>query len=369
LNRLEIPYEKKGAEHLLIFAPTFRSDLECEADIVEEIARIYGYHNIPAKTSSTIHFHSDLESPDEYINQIRQNFAGIGFCECYCNSLSGEKEQIEFWPDNHPPSPVKLLNSLSPELACLRLSLIPGLLKVAEWNSNRKIKDLQIFEIGACFIPEENKASPKEIQMIGGLIMGNRFPRGWQGECPHDFHSAKGLLETLLKRMGFSRLSYTNRTFKTSFLHENSIDIGAENTSLGFLGTLEINAGKKFDLRDSVFIFQIQLEPLIVQMKKAKFAAPLPKFPPVDRDYAFVFDAGLQSEKIREFVFTLSPLIEAVEWFDLYEGEKVGAHKKSMAMSLRLRSGEKTLTDSEVDKISNTIIASIKEKFKGELRK
>ena len=369
LEQLEITVLNSSNNEFDVQAPTFRPDLEREIDLIEEIARIYGYENIPPKTSSTIHFNTDIESTDKLARNLRQNMVGLGFCEVYCNSLVDPKENICLWVDEKEHIPVRLLNPQSPELAALRTSLVSGLLKVAKWNSNRNIKDLQIFEIGKSFLSKGENKLPLENDMIAGLVMGNRFLPGWYGEEKHNFSSAKGLLQTMLQKISLDKIEFKTFSSFNKLLDGESVEIFQKKAIIGYLGTVNKKISDKYDLREPVFIFELKLSALMPSLGNKKTFRVLPKFPPIDRDFAFVFNKNIESELIKSHIYKISSIIEHVEWFDLYMGEQIEKGKKSMALSVRMRSDQKTLTDTEAEKLSKKIIDSIKKEFGGEIRK
>ncbi len=368
LTRLEIPHKAAGAGQWDVSAPLVRPDLEREIDLVEEIARIHGYHEIPAKTRAPISFSTTMNRDERTREEIRNMLAGLGCCEVYCNSLSDEKEQLSFAPEIGPGDLVRLLNPLSPELSVLRASLIPGLARVAQWNRSRNIDDLQIFEIGRVFRSQGKDKLALEMTLVGGLFMGRRFPRGWYGDVPHDFGSVKGLLETLFERSRLSEITYSALSGKP-FLAGESVAIRTGAQEIGFLGALSPSVCEHYDLKAPVFVFQILPDPLIVSCKAPRVFQSLPKFPPIDRDFAFVLDRGIPSEEVRSHIKGLSPLVECVEWFDLYEGKQVQAGKKSMAITIRMRSSERTLTETDAEGVSRLVIETVAGKFGGELRK
>ncbi len=368
LSSLCMPFTPMVNAAWNVTAPTFRPDVEREADLIEEVARVYGYDKIPAKTKAQISFTAGPSRDARITDELRRMLAGLGFCEAYCNSISEEQEQLLFAPSLKAESLVRLVNPLSPELAILRASMIPGLVRVAQWNRNRKIDDLQIFEMGRAFRSQGKDTLPIETSLIAGLIMGRRFPRDWYGDMAHDFGSAKGLLSSLLERCRVVELRYEALT-EAPFLSGESARILSGNEYFGFLGTLSPAICDRYDLRAPVFVFEIRQDILSAACAAPRVFQPLPKFPPIDRDFAFVFDVNTPAETVRVHIKRLSPLIEQVEWFDFYAGKQIAAGKKSMALTVRMRSSERTLTDVDAEEVSRIVVESVAKTFNGELRK
>lgn len=368
LERLEITAVRKNDDEFCVEVPTFRFDLEREADLAEEIARTFGYDSIPIKKNSRVHFSRPADPSDTYIDEIRSIMVGLGFCEVYCNSLLSAEEQKIFLGDSDS---LALLNPVSNDYGVLRASLLPGLLKSAQWNMNRKNEDLQFFEIGRIFQVSGKDQPPKERMMLSGFVAGLRNTPGWYENLSHNFSSLKGYLEVLFHKISLDKITfitYSNNE-RDSFLTPESAKIEINGKEAGRIGQLSKEVCKQLNLQTPLYIFEIQIDPLTDTFKKSVQYKSLPKFPPVDRDFAFLFDANMQSEAVLAEVRSISPLVEETRWFDMYSGDQIEKGKKSLALSVRFRSGDRTLEDKEIDKISEEIIKLIKKKFNGLLRK
>ncbi len=366
LRKIDFEINEKTDNILTVGIPTFRSDVTREIDVIEEVARLYGYNNISDNPSSVIYFNDSSIVSDDISGKIRQTMLGIGFLETYCNSLTEQKKGMATWSYKNPSvSQVTLLNPHSPELSALRVNLIYGLLKVASWNMNRNISDLQIFEIGKKFIPVDKKEKPVEIEIVAGLISGGCFPRGWYGEVKHDFSSAKGLLVNFLNGLFVKEVTY-KRSDESIF--DEAVSVLIDGKDVGFIGKLNGKVKQTYGLKEDVYVFELEVDALKKQAFATKKFKALPKFPPINRDFSFVLDSSVESGSIVSHVKSLSPLIESAEWFDIYVGEQVEKGKKSMSLSIRIRSSDKTLSDTEADKVSKLVINSVKNKFGGTLR-
>jgi len=363
LKRLEM--EVGENQDLRVTIPTFRPDLCREIDLIEEIARIYGYDKIETSLRASGNLVTHMTDEDRILKRVKRLLAGKGFFEVLTNNLVDPKISKKLSPGLLN---VKLQNPLSEEMSVLTTSLAHNLLSVTNWNKNRKEEDLRIFELGKVFIAKENEM-PQERLHLGLALSGKRDPIHWgMEESEVDFYDLKGVLESLADDLF---LSFRLNPKKNALLKSNdSFEIRIDGESVGILGAVREEILELFEIKDKVFIAELDFEKLLVCIPKEKPFLPLPKFPPVDRDMAIVVDEKILSERISEKIKIVGgALIEEITLFDVYRGKQVPPGKKSLAYSIRYRSMDKTLTDEEVEKIHQKVISGLEESFKASLRK
>jgi phenylalanyl-tRNA synthetase beta chain len=363
LKSLEM--EVKENQDLKVTVPTFRPDIYREIDLIEEIARIYGYDKIETSLRASGNLVTQVSEEDRLVTRLKQILAGKGFFEILTNNLVDPKILKKLCPHL---SNIELQNPLSEDMSALTTTLAYNLLSVAGWNKNRKEKDLKIFELGKVYLSRKDQ-NPQERWHLALAISGKREPIHWGAKGGEvDLYDLKGVLESLSDDLGlpFRLESQKNQLLKSDSSFE--IQIGGE--KVGMLGEVAEGILELFEIKDKVFIAELDFEKLLISIPKKKMFSPLPKFPPVDRDIAIVVDEDILSEKIKDQIKMLGgDLIEELILFDVYRGTQIPAGKKSLAYSIRYRSREKTLTDEEVEKNHQKVILGLKENFNATLRK
>jgi phenylalanyl-tRNA synthetase beta chain len=363
LKRLEMDVGEN--QDLKITIPTFRPDLCREIDLIEEIARIYGYDKIETSLRASGNLVTCVDVEDELVRRLKRLLVGKGFFEVLTNNLVDPRISKKLCPDLLN---VRMQNPLSEEMSVLTTSLAHNLLSVINWNKNRKEEDLRIFELGKVFIAKENEM-PQERLRLALAISGKKDPIHWgMEESEVDFYDLKGVLESLADDLF---LSFRLNPKKNALLKSNdSFEIGIDGESVGIVGAVREEILELFEIKDKVFIAELNFEKLLVCIPKEKPFLPLPKFPPVDRDMAIVVDEEILSEKISEKIKMVGGVVvEGLILFDVYRGKQIPPGKKSLAYSIRYRSRDKTLTDEEVEKIHQKVILGLEESFKASLRK
>ncbi len=336
--------------------PTFRVDIGQEIDLIEEVARVYGYNKIETKTLSSIDFSEAVHS-DGLETDIRNYFSNTGFNEMVANSLQDEATA------SLPGLPtVKMLNPVSLEMSTMRTSLVPGALQAVRHNRNYGNKYLRLFEIGKVYTtqrPQDNDplSCYKEERRLLIVMTGKPVTAGI-GVQPRetDILDIKGEAEALLTRLCLDKyrfISYDTRDALT----DSRISIEINGVRVGFLGRVQEEVARKFDIDDQVFVCELGLEVLAGGMKPEATYVPLPKFPPVTRDLAFVVEDSVTQESLADAIRESGkPLLVSVVLFDEYRDDKIGAGKKSLAYALEFQSQDHTLKDQETDPVVARIV-------------
>jgi phenylalanyl-tRNA synthetase beta chain len=362
LTSLELSVKEN--HDLQVDVPTFRPDLTREMDLIEEVARIYGYGNIETSLRAGGNLLTRVHWEDELAQVAKSFMVGMGFFEVITNNLVDPDVLARLNPS---VSPVQIRNPLSRDLSVLSTTLLCNLLSVVSRNKNRLQRDVRIFELGKVFFTGEDRL-PRERLHLAMAISGSRAPRHWETqEADADLYDLKGTLEGLLDRLSLAlQLNPAEVSF---FAPEPSLKVSAGKEEVGVIGELSEEVLAVFGIKDKVFWSELDFEKIAERVPREKQLSSLPKFPPVERDLAVVVDGSMFSRTIGDRIKEIGgSSVEDVTLFDVYRGEQVPAGKKSLAYSIRYRSQEKTLTDEEVEKIHQKVILELEKTFGATLR-
>lgn len=371
LKRLGISSEDKG-DYFIVTPPSNRRDIQTECDIAEEVARIYGYNNIPVTNPSTPLSSGILNKRSIYLKKIRCSIRNSGFNEVINFSFSNHlhPELLMFSDIDPRRNFVSISNPLSQNECLLRTTLIPALINNLIYNLDRGMKDIRIFEISKVFI-KKGQSLPDEIQMFAGAYYKEKMPSLWK-EDASGFYIVKGAIQTI-----FEELKISNYHFSPSsepFLHKGqSADIFVEDLLVGFSGVLSPEIIEKLGLKKQkpdICLFEINLEKLFSKVTDSIQYKSIPRFPSVERDIAIIVDNDLPSIKIKELISSFSTeLIEKVSIFDYFKGGNIPEGKKSLAFNIVYRAKDRTLTDEEVESHHTALVKYLIEQTGAELRK
>ena len=364
LNRLEIELKKdqKGWECKV---PTFRPDLTREIDLIEEIARMYGYDNIPTDETLSGAFVFEKPDPEYYLEHLKNCLVGCGFHQIYSNSLQNENEVKII---NH--TPVKMLNPLNIEMSYLRTSLIPGLLRAADYNLKHNVNNFRLFELGNIHKSKGNGLENiTENKLLSGLVTGFSIkPSVHSNGKKEDLFTLKGYLELLfIKKLGMNfELSEENHQL---FDHAWSITINRK--KVGLMGKLsgDLINKMKFDLGE-ILAFEINIDPIKYMFSKKKYFKKINSYPKILRDLNLVMPCEQKVGKIVDVIFKKGKkLIIEVDPVDIFIHDKsVGKGLKSVTYNITFQSSSKTLEDKDVNSIIDEIIHIAKKNFNAKLR-
>lgn len=349
--------------------PTFRPDLEREIDLVEEIGRVYGYDNIETKKVALIEL---AEQPSEVSNEtiLRNLLMGRGFREIISNSLLKKSTEKLFSHDRL----VEVPNPISEDLCIMRPSLLPGMLESIQHNVARGNKNLRFFEIGHCF----EKSQLKDGSTLEGYLentriligmTGSAYPFDWASEKRQtDILDLKGEVEALVQKIFLDKVDFISYP-TTNTLTEFTIDIEINNTYGGYIGKVKSEALNLFEIEQDVFIAELRLDVLRSSNRRRSETEPLPRFPSVERDLAFIIDENVKADSmVSEIRSSAGELLIDVVQFDVYRGKSIPEGKKSYAFRLRFQSLERTLTESEIELLIKGIVSSVTKQFQAQLR-
>lgn len=374
LSTLGFQLLETSVETVVVEVPSFRSDVEREIDLVEEVGRIYGYDRIPTGLPSG-EIPQKIENTSRNIkNIVRKILLSQGLSEVVNYSFFDKRSLEKLGIDKKDPydKVVTLKNPLTTEQGVLRTTTIPGLIGNLIFNRSNRVDNIRLFEIGRIFLTTDlPKSLPDEKTVVGGILTGSKMELGWtQSQKPIDFYDIKGILENTLQRLD---ISYEfRRADETSFLHPGeSATILVKNEPAGLVGKLHPDVCEAFDIDEEyIYVFELFLDVLMKHASLQKTFCALPKFPAVHRDLAVIIPTlSIQAADIETVITEVGqPLLENVVLFDRYVGPQVGEGHIGLTYSLRYRSPEKTLTDNEVSEIHQRIIQQLQARLGIRLR-
>jgi phenylalanyl-tRNA synthetase beta chain len=367
LNYLGFRVEAMTSSGLKLSVPPFKTDVSLEADIIEEILRIYGYNKIriPAQFKASI---NTLSKPDVWKmkNEISDKLTSLGFSEILNNSLNAESG-LALLPESDREA-VKLLNPLSNELNIMRCSMINSMCESIAYNVNRQQSNLALYEWGKVY--SYRKSDFREEEMLSFALTGDLIPQNWHGKsAPSSFYLMKGLLELVFQSQGVHQSEFSLKETNHSGLAP-AFEIEVQGKIAGVLGELSDNARRMYDLGKGIWFAEIQWSSIFNARSshRSNITEP-PKFPSVRRDLALVADLNTKFETIYSTAFkTGGTLLKEVNLFDVYQGEKLPAGKKSYAVSFTLQDESKTLTDKQVEKVMEKLLQAFENELGIKLR-
>ncbi|HVN47803.1 MAG TPA: phenylalanine--tRNA ligase subunit beta [Bacteroidota bacterium] len=361
LEKIELISVVKSNDELLVTIPNFRTDITEEIDVIEEVARVFGYNNIETKTHASIDFTQTIRT-DRFQNEIRDYLIGAGFHEIL--SIALRQETVARLGGVQP---IKVLNPVSAEMEALRTSLIPGALQVVKHNLNHGVKDLRLFEIGNVFTLK-NSADPlnhenyhEEERLLVVLSGLHQTASYGQPVRKVDVLDLKGEVSALLSKFNLDnyRFIYYDNP-KT--LTDPRIDIEINGTYGGFFGKTQKHIAHALDVEEEVFVCELSVSAMRNAWVRERKFSPLPKFPSVTRDLAFTVDVATPQQSIEDVIRKVGrPLLQNVMLFDMYIGQQTGASKKSVAYTMEFQAADHTLIDDEVDAAVKKIVEAVQQ--------
>jgi len=361
LGRMRIPVVESRDDATVVENPSYRVDLEREIDYIEEVARLYGYENIPTPVTVTKIVPHE-ENVGERLEVISKNvLTGFGFFEIInCNLISDKTASavgdLFFDP---PVKPVRVLKAKSADLINLRPTLFAGMIETLGRNHRQRRLDVKFFEIGRIHLRDRD-GKPVERAALSLGLSGKRDEANWDlRPVEVDFFDLKGAIEEYLETLGVDAVSFVSAANRL-FAPGQCASVNAGETALGLCGQVSAEAAVAFELEAPVYVAELDLEALAPLARFARDYELLPVYPGTRRDIALVVSEATPFEAVRKVIESVTvPILRGVRLFDLYRGEQVGPGRKSLAFSLEYRSNTGTLTDEEVEKAHAAIKAAL----------
>jgi len=370
LSSLNMAVKIVNQNKIEVSPPSFRGDITREADLVEEIARLIGYNNIPVTLPAIRPTEEDI-SEFVFRDRIKGMLVGMGFTEIITYSFISPKSAdiMGAGKKSDLRSFVKLLNPLSQDQSVMKTSPIPGLLSTVRLNSLRGQNDLRIFEWGKVYIKGDGEL-PQERQVLAALITGLGSRQEWyQPPREADFFDIKGVVENILEGLGIEEPEYRRNGPEEGFDPNEYARIFSSSSEIGAIGKVSKDVLKGYEVEKEAYILELYVETLLSLAVGAKRFTPLAKFPSVRRDISIIANRSIQSAMLVSIVKEMGKgLVESVDIFDVYQGKQIAPQEKALAVRIRYRSKKTTLTDDEVNKIHEGIIDEIRRQTGGRLR-
>jgi phenylalanyl-tRNA synthetase beta chain len=361
----------KSTASFTVTPPSFRSDLQREIDVIEEVARFYGYDRIPVTVPRIRISREPRDTSYRHIQTVKDSFRDRGFTEAINYSFMnyGVLDMLNIGEGDTRRKAIALRNPLNNEESHLRTAVMPSLIQNLVYNMSMGSRDLRLFEVSRIFI-DGGKTLPEEEHHIGAIYFRDKAPSLWKDETP-DFFIVKGVVQCLLDNLRIG--DYTFQPSTEVFLHPGkSADILVSGKRIGFLGTLHPDIVEKLSLKVSqpeILVTEMNLDTLLSSVSETVKYVPIPKYPHIDRDIALVVDEVLPAAQIiGQMRAYPSELIEDISLFDFYKGKNITKGKKSLAFSVRYRAKDRTLTDSEIEELHGGLVRYITEKTGGVVR-
>lgn len=362
LSRLEFKVE---GDTLII--PSFRGDIERMCDVAEEVARLYGYDNIP----TTLYGGAMVQGEYTPLQQMERAVSSLcrqsGFDEAMTLSFISPKyyDMISWAPDDEMRKSVKILNPLGEDYSIMRTTVLPSLLGSLAHNAAHRNPTASLFEIGCTYQPQldangnvDAEALPSEEKVLTLATYGRL-----------SFFELKGVIENLMQLLGIKDVSYTAQTENPSYHPGRCASIVVGGTAIGVFGTLHPTVCKRYDLAGEVLACEISMHMLFEAANPVRLYTPLPKYPASTRDIAVIVDASVPAAAMQHAIrCAVGDILESVHLFDVYTGGSIPEGQKSLAYSISMRAPDRTLTDVECDAAMKRALEALQKEFHAILR-
>lgn len=373
LSRLNFTYERleHGAVSWKVSAPSHRFDIAIEADLIEEVARVYGYNTVPIRTPEARLVMAPRAESALSLDRLRDQLVARGYFEAVTYSFVDVALQNTIDPENEP---VGLENPLSSDMSVMRTTLWPGLLSSLKYNLNRQQSTVRLFETGLCFTQPPNQQAAltfddiSQVRKLAGVACGNRQSENWANDVqPLDFFDIKGDVESLLALTGQAAHFNFESTGHPALHPGQCAIIRRENENVGFVGLLDPRIQHSLDVRQPVLLFELALDAIL--RRSVPSHAPMSRYPEVRRDIAIIVDQAITSAAIRNCVVeTAGETLQNLKLFDVYQGKGIDPTRKSLGLGLTFQHASRTLTDEEINNSMDEIVASLEVAFGASLR-
>lgn len=379
LHSLEVEIVAEDADKLDLLVPTYRVDVQRDVDVIEDILRIYGYNNVEFTDAvhSNLSYKTATDENHRLQNLISEQLTGCGFNEIMCNSLSAISyyEGNEVYPDSRC---ARLLNPLSNDLCVMRQTLLFGGLESLARNINRRRPNLRMYEFGNCYFYDADASTEKAItapyseeKHLGLWLTGNRVSGSWaHPDEKTSVYELKAYVENILARVGVPAKEIVMTQMSNAIFSAALQITNRAGKLLAMVGIISKKVAKKFDIDIEVYYAELNWDNLMRHALRNKVTyTELPKFQAVKRDLALLVDDAVAFADIERIAYeTERKLLKEVTLFDVYEGDKLPAGKKSYAVSFLLQDAEKTLNDKQIDNVMTRMIAALTKQLNAELR-
>ncbi|MGG0720210.1 phenylalanine--tRNA ligase subunit beta [Robertmurraya massiliosenegalensis] len=354
-------------ETITVTVPTRRGDITIEEDLIEEVARLYGYDHIPSTLPIGSATPGHLTTYQQKRRAVRHYLEGAGLYQAVTYSLTSAGKATQYALETREP--IKLAMPMSEDRSHLRLSIIPQLLEVVKYNVARQSDRVALYEAGPVFLANGTDELPDEKERLAGAITGLWEQHQWQGEKKEvDFFVTKGILEGLFAKLGLEQKIEYRQAVVEGMHPGRTAEVYLVGEKIGFVGQVHPTVQKDLDLKET-YVFELCLEAILTEAVAPLQYQSIPRYPSITRDIALVVEKEKVAGELESIIVEAGgKLLKDVHVFDLYEGEHMEPGKKSIAFSLKYFDPEKTLTDEDVTKVHEKVLTAVKEKAGAVLR-
>ncbi len=378
ISALDIRIESAQDSILSVAVPPYRVDVQREADLIEDILRIYGYNNIavPTQVKSTISYTSTPDS-GRLMNMTADFLTANGYTEIMSNSLT-KASYYEGLADYNAQECVKILNPLSSDLNVMRQTLLFNALEAIELNVNRRNGDIKIYEFGNCYLYNEsvvggeNPLAPyRENYRLSLAVSGAESALSWnQKSTPSSFYTLRAIVEKVLRRFSIDIYSLKSEEITGSDVYSEGLSLSLNGKELLKIGVLSSKMRKMFDIKQDIYFAEVDFDALAKSTRKHKITVQeLSKYPEVKRDLALLVDKSVSFSQLRAVALSADKkLLKSVSLFDVYDGDKLPEGKKSYALSFILEDKTQTLNDKTIEKVMSNLQRQFEQKCGAQVR-
>lgn len=350
-----------------VIPPTYRPDLEGEADIAEEVARFYGYNNIkPTLLSGKETLLGGRNREQELLEKIRNTLVACGFYEAITYSFESpiDLDMLRVPADSALRNQVRISNPLGDDSAVLRTTMLPSMMRIASRNNNRGVSKAKVFEAAYVYIPDEDSEKlPYQKSVLCGFAYDNAV------DSKDTFFELKADILELAAVLGIRSIAFEALTDNDTFHPGRTASVLVNNRKIGVLGVIHPETASNFDVPERACFFELEVEALTAAAKTDRVYKQLPKFPGITRDIAVVVQKTCAiGEIIKVCKSSGGKLLKEVEFLNVYEDAKLGDDVKSVAVSLTFRDDNKTLADGDIKSSYDAILAKLEKQFGAKLR-
>ncbi len=370
LRSIEFEAELKEQGRLEVTPPSFRVDISRPVDLMEEVARLAGYDGIATTFPSIAPSGTGPDRRRSCRDKIRSLLTGMGFSEAINYSFVSRDscERLRLPQEDERRRQLVLLNPLADDQAVMRTCLVPGLLETVSRNLARQVNHLRLFEVGKVFLSRGADRLPEEPEMLAGVMTGRRYEAqlyAKNAEC--DFFDIKAAVEGICAGLAIEKICFTavedgdcrfTQPGQSAWVYSGS-------TRLGLVGRVHAKVCRAYDLKQPVFVFDLDLEKILAVIPGQRFAAPIPRYPSTSRDITLIVDQEIESRLILEHLAGMNEkLIDDFYLFDVFQGKPIPDGKKSISIRIVYRSAEGTLEDEQVNRLHGAVGKRLIEAFK-----
>ena len=367
-DRLAFAYTVDDDDQLTVIAPARRWDISLAADLYEEIARIYGYDNLPSTLPTMTRNRGGLTPRQRFIRASRHDLEGMGLTQAISYSLTTVEKAKQF-QIKPLAEPMKLDFPMSSDHVATRMNIVSGLLNDIAYNVARNVDNVALYEEGRVFLPMGDER-PVEQEHLAAAVTGQMVANSWnKKDQPADFFQLKGIVERYLKNMGIAgKITYVPTSDRQEMHPGRTADIMVDDQLVGFIGQVHPQTAKEYKIPET-YVFELNLELLLAAPKIENEYTPISKYPSITRDIALLVDDDVENATIVEAIKQKGgAYLKDIHLFDVYAGSHLPAGKKSLAYTLTYQDDKGTLTEDQVNTAFDKVTAYLQDKVDAEIR-